>query len=296
MRRSILWQPGSNLLNCSGCSKTFERVIASERASLDGGSGTQVVVADPRFVDTDYGNYRLRAASPGVDYVPAIGGDDRDTLGLPRDVNLPIKVKAFNNALNVRDVGAFERQTLQPLVLNSDIDVDARLWTPLNAATISRDTLNASGGTSSGSLHIERPNAATGQPIAYASQCIHLPGPARYALNGWGRSGSTGGFPPPVLDTTQLRWELRHNGGEDCAGGAIAASGALFLSNGDWRRPANPAVIDIVAADWTSQSSLVIHLVVIESSTTHDAARGWFDGITLEAQSLDDVIFRNGFE
>ena len=125
---------------------------------------------------------------------------------------------------------------------------------------------------------------------------IHLPGPARYTLNGWGRSGNPGGFPPPVLDTTQLRWELRHNGGEDCSGGAIAGSGALTLSSGDWRRPANPAVIDVAAADWTIQSSLVVHLVVVERSTTRDVARGWFDGITLEAQSLDDVIFRNGFE
>jgi hypothetical protein len=294
LRRSILWQPDRTSLNCSGCSKTFERVIASERTSLDGGNGTQVVVADPRFVDTGFGDYRLRAASPGVDYVPAIGGDDLDTLGLPRDVNLPIKLGAFGG---VRDVGAFERQTLQPLVLNSDMNSDVRLWEPMNSATLSRDTLNASGGSGSGSLRVFRTGAAPGLPTRYARQCVHLPGPARYTLNGWGRSIPDALYVPP-LDSTELHWELRHNGGENCTSGAIAASGTLALSNAGWNHPATPSVIDVFPAAWTIQSSLVVYLVVIDNSIPPAAATAsaWFDGITLEAQSLDDVIFANGFD
>jgi len=294
LHRSILWQPGRTLLQCSGCAKTFERVIANERDSLDGGNGTQVVVADPRFVDIGFGNYQLRAASPAVDYVSAIADDGLDTLGRMRGIDLPIKIGAFGG---VRDIGAFERQTLQPLVLNSDVDSDARLWDELIAGTLSRDTLNASGGTGSGSLHVFKTNAVPGQPTIAARQCIHLPGPGRYSLNGFGRAGSTGGFPPPVLDTTQLRWELRHNGGEGCTGGTLAASGAHVLSIGGWNRPANAAVFDVSPADWTVQSSLVVNLAVIESSTTHPAnAEGWFDGITLEVGSSEDTMFRNGFE
>jgi hypothetical protein len=294
LRRAILWQPGQTILNCSGCDKTFERVIASERISLDGGSGTQVVVANPRFVDPDYGDYRLRAGSPAVDYVPAISGDDRDALGRARDLKLPIKLGAPGG---MRDVGAFERPSLQPLVLNSDMDSDVRLWEPLVADAVSRDTLNHVGAIGSGSLRVNDPNAAPGEATRYARQCIHLPGPARYALNGSGRSGSPGGLPPPVLDTTQLRWELRHNGGEDCTGGTIAASGIHTLSLGNWNRPADPAVIDVTTAQWTVQSSLVVYLVVIESSTFRPlAAQGWFDGITLQLASPEGVVFRDGFE
>jgi predicted outer membrane repeat protein len=293
LRRSILWQPGRTLLNCSGCSKTFERVIANERASLDGGSGTQVVVADPRFVDTGFGDYRLRAGSPAVDYVPAISGDDRDVLGLARDVKLPIKLGAPGG---MRDIGAFERQTLQPLVLNSDMDSDVRLWPELIVGSVSRDTLNVSGTLSSGSLRVSSlDDVVAGQANRYARQCIHLPGPARYALNGWGRGGDPSGF--AFLDTTQLRWELRHNGGEDCTSGTIAASGSHTLSSGNWRRPANPAVIDVPAANWTSQSSLVVYLVVVQSNDPdRNAALGWFDGITLEAEAPTDTLFRDGFE
>jgi hypothetical protein len=293
MRRSILWQPGRTLLQCSGCDKTFERIIASERVSLDGGSGTQVVVADPRFVESSYGDYRLRAGSPAVDYVPATAGDDLDVLGLPRDVKLPIKIGAPGGT---RDIGAFERQTLQPLVINSDVDADTQAWETLVAGAVSRDPLNASGPAGSGSLKVSRTSAVAGQAIRYARQCVHLPGPARYSLNGWGRAGSPGGFPPPILDTVQLRWELRHNGGEDCISGSIAGSGALTLSSGDWRRPTNPAVIDVESAGWTSQSSLVVYLVVIENDPERNVTTGWFDGITLDAQLLDDVIFADGFE
>jgi hypothetical protein len=293
LRRSILWESGRTALQCSGCSKTLDRVIANERNSLDGGNGTQVVVADPRFVDVGFGNYQLTAASPAVDYVPAGAGEDRDSLGRERDLDLPIKVGAFGG---VRDIGAFERQTLQPLVLNSDLDSDTRLWDPLIADAVSHDALNASGGAGSGSLYVSVGSAAPGVANLAAKQCIHLPGPARYELNGWGRSGATGGFPPPVVDTTQLRWELRHNGGEDCSGGTVAGSGALTLSNGEWRRPTSPSVIDVGPAEWTVQSSLLVYLVVIERSPKRDVARGWFDGITLEVGGAEDTVFRDSFE
>jgi hypothetical protein len=295
LRRSVLWQPGSTSLTCSGCSKTFERVITSERTSLDGGNGTQVVVADPRFVDPDFGDYRLRAGSPAVDYVPAIGGDDRDTLGLARDVDLPIKLGAFGG---VRDIGAFERQGLQPLVQNSDMNTDVRLWTPLNGATITHDaTMNASGDTGSGALRVLKTNATRGVPVRYARQCIHLPGPGRYLLNGFGRTEPSGLF-IGTLDSAELRWELSHDGGETCTSGTHAALGMLALSSAGWIRPANPAVIDVSPADWTAQSSLMVVLVITDNSVAPNAATasGWFDGITLEVAAPEGTVFRDGFE
>ena len=55
-------------------------------------------------------------------------------------------------------------------------------------------------------------------------------------------------------------------------------------------------MIDVYPTDWTAQSSLVINLAVVESSTDRDNSEGWFDGITLEVESLDDVIFADGFD
>ncbi len=290
---SIIWQPGRTILQCSGCGKTFERIIANERASLDGGNGTEVVAADPRFVDPDNGDYQLRAGSLAVDYVNAVDGDDRDAAAQPRDMNLPIKIGAFGG---VRDIGAFERQSLQPLVLNSDFDTDIRLWTPFDGVTVNRSTFNASGSADSGSLVVSKGSVAPAQAVIGARQCIHLPGPARYALNGWGRTKPDGISVPPY-DSAQLRWTLRHAGGEVCTNGAIAASGTLSLSSGGWNHPANPAVIDVSANDWTSQSALIVELVVVKSvaATTAGTARGWFDGIFLETD-FDDTIFRDGFD
>lgn len=296
LERSIIWQPGRTVLQCSGCGKTFSRVMANERDSLDGGSGSEVVVTDPRFVDPANGHYQLRAGSPAIDYALAIDSDERDVAAQPRDVDLPIKVNVFGSPLFGRDIGAFERQTLQPLVLNSDFDIDTRLWTPLDGVTVGLSTFNASGGASSGSLVMSKGGVEPGQAAIGARQCIHLPGPARYALNGWGRSKPDGISVPPY-DSTQLRWTLRHAGGEVCTNGAIAASGIHSLGAGAWKHPASPAVIDVSAQDWTSDSTLIVELVVVKSlaMTTAGTARGWFDGITLET-GFDDTIFRDGFD
>jgi hypothetical protein len=292
--RSILWEPGHTVLQCSGCTRTFERVMANERGSLDGGNGTQVVVADPRFVDASNGDYQLRAASPAVDYVGAGAGGERDTLSRARDIDLPITAGAF---AGVRDIGAFERPSLQPLVLNSDLDIDNRTWTVVIPGAVFDDPLNISGGAGSGSLRVYQTGVVRGQPFIAARQCVHLPGPARYALNGWGRTQPNGLFIPP-LDSTALLWEVRHNGAEDCTGGTITARGTLNLSSAGWVRPESPALIDISPADWTSRTSVLINLVVVDNSVAPSAANaeGWFDGITLEVVAPDGSLFGDGFD
>jgi hypothetical protein len=123
---------------------------------------------------------------------------------------------------------------------------------------------------------------------------VHLPGPGRYLLNGWGRGG-----PGTIAtrDGTLLHWELRHNGAEACNAGPPDASGnhGLTASN-SWVLPANPAVIDVSPAAWTHNSSITVQLVVIENGITSPSTTvGWFDGITLDATE-GDLIFANDFE
>lgn len=197
--------------------------------------------------------------------------------GQPRSIDLPI-VANRNGAF---DLGAYERQTLVPLVLNGDFDIDANLWSPTGTgSTIWTADANAAGGPSSGSVFV------SGTPFTAAgiSQCIHLPGPARYALTGWGRN---------AVDTnsTSLRWSFRRNGGENCKDGPPQRTGDLILSDvTKWGRPA-PFPVDVGPAEWTDNSSITIELVVSGRDP-----RGWFDGITLDAANLDDRIFANGFD
>lgn len=292
LKYSILWQPGRTTLSRSGSgTQLTEYSYVSEAASLGAASVPTVTTGDPRFVDPAHGDYTLRAGSGAVDY--AVGNNRVfDALGQLRDRNLPVKVKRFG----VRDLGAFERQSLQPMVLNGDFDApDLRLWTPVLAGSTTRDTTqNASGAPGSASAHITRTNPATGQETHGLSQCIHLPGPALYALNGWGRGTGT---MIVAGDRAQLHWEFRRNGGENCTGAPDRFGWHLLSGSNAWNRPAEPALIEIPDADWGGSPSIKVTLVAVEFGPTGTSAtHAWFDGITLDAVALDDVIFANGFE
>ena len=287
MQRSILWQPGKTSLAHSG-TKTVVNVLTSERLSMDGGNTPYVLEDAPRFIDEARGDYRLRAASQAVDFASTGAGED--LLGLQRAIDLPIK----QNRMGSADLGAFERQTLAPLVLNADFDVDLNLWPEATAGASSwTSAQNGSGPTGSGSVAVSMANIPQARIVARV-QCIHLPGPGRYKLNGWGRSGFG---PIGTRDSVSLSWELRRNGGEACTDGAPNTTGNHVLTTAaSWVKPVNPAVIDISAADWTWRSSIAIHLVVHDNGITFPpTVTGWFDGITLEAES-GDLIFADGFD
>ncbi len=290
LQRSVLWQPGKVSLSHSGSAPFAQNVVTSERASLDGGSTPYVLEAAPRFVDPARSDYRLRAASPAVDFASTGGGPD--LVGTDRGIDLPIKA----NLMGSGDLGAYERPALPPLVLFGDFDVagDLGLWTEVTAGASSwTDVQNAAGTAGSGSIAVSYANPPQ-QRTTVRSQCVHLPGPGRYLLNGWGRGG-----PGTIAtrDGTLLHWELRHNGTEACNAGPPDASGnhGLTASN-SWVRPANPAVIDVSPAAWTHTSSITVQLVAIENGITSPSTTvGWFDGITLEATE-GDVIFADDFE
>jgi len=289
LSRSILWQPGKTTLHLAGDPLDLFDFMVSERTSVDGGNTPHVFQYDPRFVDPEHGDFSLRAGSPAVDFTTSVGGDNFDLYSNPRDVKLPIVANLF-----ARDLGAIERQTLQPLVLNSDFDADLRLWNTAIAGTTSWDsTRNASGAAGSGSAHVTAANAVTGTHTGGIVQCVQLPGPGTYALNGWGRGTGT---MVTAGDIAELYWEYRKSGGEGCTGGAPDASGTKILANGpNWTRPANPDYIVVSEQDWTYTSSIAVTLVAVENGVPGAPTNAWFDGVTLSVAG-EDTIFSGSFE
>ncbi len=287
LQRSILWQPGRTSLASSG-SRTVQNVVTSERFSLDGGSTPYVLEQPPRFVDEANQDFRLVAASPAVDFASSGGGPD--LVGVPRGTDLPIKANLFGSG----DLGAYERPALQPLVLNADFDSSLNLWPEVTANASSwSNAQNVTGAPGSGSVFVSLGNIPQAR-IEARLQCVHLPGPGRYKLNGWGHAvGAT----MATRDGIVLGWEYRRSGGEECNAGPPDASGNHFLgSSNAWTHPASPALIDVSAADWTHTSSITVILVVNDLGTTFPASvAGYFDGITLEVDA-GDLIFANGFE
>lgn len=293
LHRSIIWQPGKITLFVAGAGSAVLDLLddmVSERHSVDPDGTASVVEQDPRFVDSEHGDYSLRAGSPAIDAAAGLANDGQDLFSNPRDVDLPIVA----NVHGKRDLGAIERQTLQPLVLNADFDADLRLWrVAANDVTTWDGTRNASGAAGSGSAHVSQTGTSIGSQVKGLVQCVHLPGPGTYALNGWGHGTGTqvtGG------DIAELYWEYRKSGGESCTGLAPDTTGTKVLSNGNsWSRPSTPAYIEVSAQDWTDTSSIAVTLVAEEGGSGGPPTNAWFDGITLGVAG-DDTIFANGFD
>ena len=287
LTRSVLWQPGKTSLQQSGGSRDVSDVVTSERFSLDGGSEPSVIEADPRFIDPDHADYHLQAASPAVDFAVPVVGDDRDLENLPRDQDLLVVPDRYGD----RDLGAYERRSLLPLVLNKDFDTDLRLWSvvTLGVATWDNSTAPGSGG---GSVLVLVSPPVVGDAVGL-SQCVHIPGPGDYQLTGSGYGGGTG----VTRDSVRLHWSLRTNPGGEICSGSTAAEGDLGLpGSSTWGTPLVPALISVPQNEWTRNSSVEVTLVVHENGTsTVGATVGHFDDIRLE-QALDDVIFADGFD
>jgi len=192
----------------------------------------------------------------------------------------------------VRDIGAFERQDLLPLLLNGNFDFsDLRLW--LWFAGEWDGTENVAGGSGSGSWkYVSTDPNLRRAPIG--QQCIHLPGPGRYYLNGRGKGG---GNTMPTRDYANLAWEFRRNGTEQCSAGNADSSGEIGVGSGtNWGQAAQPAIIDVSPQDWSPTSSITVTLIGVDGGVSFPATISVrFDGITLTADG-SDLIFADGFE
>lgn len=287
LQRSIVWQPGRTIVRQDG-SLVAADMLASETGSLD--DGPDILLATPRFLDPARGDYRLRAASHAIDFAPAFAGDDRDLDGNPRDTDLS-RVANFRGP---RDLGAFERPLIQPLVLNGLLDVDLNLWTVATAGAVAWSSENSRG--SDGGSALVAMNPAPSAEVVALTQCIHLPGPGEYFLNGWGKAV---GLTQASRDKLYLQWQFRSDGGEACTDGAPQREDNHFLtSSSTWTQPAAPAWIVVSDAEWTHNSSISVSLRVVDTGVTSPSSvMGYFDDIRLGiGQLAAGELLKDGFE
>lgn len=248
-------------------------------------------VAAPRFVDRARGDYHLQAASPGVDAALTVDGDDPlDLERQPRDKDIERVIDDYGP----RDLGAYERQTLQPLVLNGDFDRDLNLWWWGATGTTLWDADNTAGAGASGSTKAVLTPGASGDWWAQ-SQCFFLPGPGDYHLTGFAHSS---GGTDATMDRPRLHWQLRSQASEQwCSDTAVTRFGDVFFPpSNTWVAPAASDTISIPNGEWTPTSSLTVYLLVTEGQTP-ETTSAWFDGIALlPGASGSDTIFADGFD
>jgi hypothetical protein len=297
---SILWQPGKVTRSAGGSAPTVSSVIASEVASI--GGGPNAIVASPRFVDPDQADFRLRdyglrAASPGIDLLLPVTGDDRDALGLPRDRRIDAVPRL---AGHVRDVGALERQALLPILLNGEFGEaggfvpGANHWQPASGpeATYVRLTENAPGSPASSAALQVHGASSTGRLLGVV-QCVHLPGPGTYLLNGYGRSSGD----DSQTNIVGLIWELRADGGEGCVDGPISESALHHIGRSGGYVTGPPTLINVPAALWNHDTSLTVLTVVLPNAAADGQYNGVFDRITLSWTAIvPAALFSDGFE
>jgi predicted outer membrane repeat protein len=294
IRHTILWQPGKGALAQGHGAIGGGYVLGNDVSEL--GLGGTAISTDPRFIDSAAGDYRLQAASPAVDYAPAVAGNDIDLDALQRDRDIPVHVDKFGT----RDLGAYERATALPLVLNGNFDFNVSHWFEATPAISARDpNEDATHLGTLGAMSFDWLNGPVliGAPrIVSRQQCVYLPGPGNYRLNG---SARTTGSNAINVQTALLHWELRRDGGSSCNGGAFTNEGDLPLATGTaWARPAQPTTITVLPGGWTPNSSITVSMVMrFNGISVPQGMHGWFDDVTLDVDGASvDGLFGDGFE
>ena len=291
LTRSIVDQPGKSLLAPGGSGT--QTVLYT---MMPGATGSGIVNAAPRLVDPANGDYLPRAGSTAVDAAPPLPAFTQDLHSHTRTIDLPLNPDESGGA---SDLGALEREYLQPLVLNANFDEDLTLWAA--EATSSWDgSQDAGGNPGSGSARVPMPTIIDGKRaklVGGLSQCIHLPGPGTYELNGAARVVPSSN-PPFGSNRAGLAWELRYNDGDfGCQNGAPDQIGAHpIATTSTWTRPATAATITIPPGRWTRNTSLTV--IADVQGAPANPPTGWFDDVTLApgVPALPAEVFSDGFE
>jgi hypothetical protein len=300
LRNSVVWQPGTTVANVAGL--VVDSVVAHEVASL--GGGPEALVFPPRFVDPQYGDYQLQAASPAVDFAPDSASAGPDLAGLGRTVDLPIKA----NLRGPRDLGAFERQAVGNLVLNPSFPARSetvpdhfRRWTIPSPPLVTWSEVEGFG-SSAGAAYVRfrpgidpDPGRGAGTAVAYTGlrQCISLPGPGLYGLTAATR---VPGALASARDYARIHWILRQDS-PDCSGPATSEGDHYLARSATWS--ASPeAQIAVSPGEFTINTTIEIALQVLDGDQSGtNAVDAWFDEVSLrEIGTGVPVVFGDGFE
>jgi predicted outer membrane repeat protein len=289
LTHSIVHQPGKTV--ATGPFDQLHDVVVSSCTLLPCSVADRVASfpSGARFVDPDGGDYRLHASSRAVDFAPAVPGQHRDLDGNPYDRDLP-KPDLFGP----RDLGAYERQDIGELVRNPFFAVDARLWTPASAAAgLQRD---AGGAQTPGSLRVADANDVTAG-VVIARQCVPLPGPGRYFLDGHARVDPAAS-PQFGVDRVSIRWRLFSESiPNDCASDPLQEGELVFASRSTFGPPLNPDAGGFDVFSDSEFSQVEIALIATEGSISLvDPTAGYFDDVRLFRLGPPQSIHVDGFE
>ena len=296
LNRSIIWQPGKKVRDTAASSGTFDGnyVLANETASIPG-VGLALYPFNPGFINPTLKDYHLRAGSEAIDtapYTAALDGN-LDLDGLPRSVNLPL-VPAGTSV----DLGAYERQSINNIMVNDSFNADLSQWTLPYPAIVSRDSNNGNGPSGSGSLKVLGGIVSNAASVTVAKQCQVLPGPGLYRITAWGRSPGAGAITPG--DGLTVNWKVFKPAvpAYGCTGPIIDQGDVLIPATTNWMLSPTPGQFGINFDDYLSNAAVEISLVARDVSFPDPQGfRDYnvaFDGITLEANN--DLIFANGFD
>jgi hypothetical protein len=285
LRDSIIWQPGKQALGGPHGTLDGFNVLTNDPASLPIPGAFNL---DPRFIDPGRGDYRLRAASPAIDAANP-ESDPLDLDALPRHQDLPVP-----NGFGPRDLGAYERPSVDPLVINGDFLTDIALWDVVTPGVSNFDPgENAAGVSEGGSMSfdfVQQPVIAG--RVESRAQCVHLPLPGTYRPSAFAR---TTGSLPTSAQFAVLHWELRRDGGESCSGGPPDAQGDIRITSGSaWVSSGTPAAIFIAPGEFTRNSSIRISTVMETTAPVPRRLTGWFDRFRLTLSTNE--LFKDSFE
>jgi hypothetical protein len=256
----------------------------------------QLLLDAPRFENAEFGDFRLRIASLAVnafDAASVLGANAQDLDGRPRPITLGIFSPDPSNV----DVGAFERQEGDPLIVNGTFSAATQLryWEPsANGEAIPGvfwDAQDAAGNANSGSALVNLP-ASLSPRLTVLRRCFNVPVPGRYTIAAKALRGN-----PPNADDALLVWRYRETDPlANCDLGAVQGTGEIAFSRGSGFQSL-AAPLDIVLPSITPTSTIEIRLDAVSGLNLNGLTNVRFDDVAIIGEPLlPDGIFANSFE
>lgn len=295
---NLVWQPGRTLVTIPGS------IANSANYNWDFNTGNDVSilpppwnvsVANPRFVDFNNNNYRLRVGSRAVDLYPNIApfALAADLDGRQRPSDIPLKLGGTND-FGITDPGAFETQPTDDFILNGRFNSNLSFWlTEAPAGSVSWNPTDSGTAPGTGHAAVNIPMPGIGAPnwtrVNTLKYCFNVPGNGVYTVSARALQGS--GL---TADTPILRWRVRQNS-ENCTGPADVEGDAFFTGGAGWRDLAAPLQIPVNLQS-TVNATIELRFDVQQSDFALTSGLvGAFDNVIMTGTSIND-LFKDGFE